>query len=284
MTDKKKNPPSLLVGFFSFSLSVASILLAIAAFKLPFLMLPAILLFILSSSLKAFRKGILAELLSFVKLAGAFALGWYFKIEAGQLLNIKGIFSSIVGFYAIFLTIFFATGKLISAALRNHQPSLPSRLLAAFAGAFEGLILGTFTFFAMTMIPGSQLAEHQPGFLKDLTGSTEKMIAPLLPKEASNAIRAVKTMSQLSKGVDPSKIDREELLTVMQPISQIPEIQKIQNDPEIQKLIAKKDFPRLLRHPTIVKLMENPDLQGKLLGLDWKRLDKALNQGESHAP
>jgi hypothetical protein len=117
-----------------------------------------------------------------------------------------------------------------------------------------------------------------------ITGSTEKIISPLIPEEAGKAVRAIKTMSRLSQGIDPEKVDRGEIIEVMKPLSSLPEIQKIQTDEQLQKLVREKDFKKLFKHPTIRKLMQNPELQNKVMNLDWARLERALNKARTANP
>ncbi|GAB4274762.1 MAG: hypothetical protein Kow0029_15320 [Candidatus Rifleibacteriota bacterium] len=265
------------MGLVSFLLTLAAMSFAAISFTKPAMMLPAIVLFVLSTSLKAYQKGIIAELMAFVRLGAAFTIAWYFKMEAAKLLNLSGILSQIAGFYAVFLLSYPLLGQLVKILMQNHEPSMASKLLGAFTGGFEGLLLGALIFCAMTIIPGSQLAEHQPLFLKELIGSTEKIVAPILPEEATKAIQAAKTMSRLSKGVDPNKVDRLELAETLKPITELPEVKAIQSDPEFQKIVAQKDLKKILNHPKVMKLMESPELQKKFLQIDWQRLERALN-------
>jgi hypothetical protein len=132
-------------------------------------------------------------------------------------------------------------------------------------------------FVALTIVPGSRLAEHQPQYLKDLTGSTEKILTPLLPDNANKAVKAMKTMSRLSKGIDPQKVDIEKMSKLMRPVAEMPEMQEVQNNPEVQQLIGEKNMRGLFKHPAVRKLIENPQLQEKIMNLDWEQLEQAID-------
>lgn len=155
---------------------------------------------------------------------------------------------------------------------------MASKLLGSFIGAFEGLLIGLMVLLAIGMVPGSSLADNPPEMLRFVSGSTEKIIAPIIPDEAGNAVRAVKTMSRMAKGIDPEKVDSQAVMEVMQPLAEMPEIMEMQNNPEVQKLIEQRDIAGLVRHPALRKIMENPELQQKMLNLDWKKLERALGQ------
>ncbi|MDN5278000.1 MAG: Colicin production protein [Clostridiales bacterium] len=284
MNATRTNTAGPMAVFVSFILTLSAASFAAYSYYQPNMMLVAIGLFVFSAAFKAYQRGMLAELLSYGRLIGAFMLGWFFKAPVGTLIGVNGIFASIAGFYLLFFCSYLLAGWFIKTILKNHEPSMPSRFLGAIAGGFEGLVISLFVFIAMTLIPGSQLASHQPEFLKMITGSTEKIISPLIPEEAGKAVRAIKTMSRLSQGIDPEKVDRGEIIEVMKPLSSLPEIQKIQTDEQLQKLVREKDFKKLFKHPTIRKLMQNPELQNKVMNLDWARLERALNKARTANP
>ncbi len=276
MSEPKKNSAGLLAGFFSFLLNLATIVLTIGSFKNPELLLPALLMFVVAGAFRAYLKGILAEFLSFARLAVAFAIAWIFKADFTPVLQIKGIFGEIAGFYSLFLLIYISSGYGISIAMKDHHPSMPSKLLASLAGAFEGMLIGLFVLLAISMVPGNRIAEDQPWLFKTISGSAENIVAPILPAKAGNAVTAVKTMGKIAKGIDPAKVDVQAVHEVMRPIAEIPEVREVQSNEEIQKLIAEKNFVRLIKHPAMQKLLENQDLQKKLMELDWKKLEKAF--------
>ncbi|MEW6712190.1 MAG: hypothetical protein AB1403_20385, partial [Candidatus Riflebacteria bacterium] len=116
MSEPKKNSAGLLAGFFSFLLNLATIGLTIGSFKNPELLLPALLMFVVAGAFRAYLKGILAEFLSFARLAVAFAIAWIFKADFAPVLQIKGIFGEIAGFYSLFLLIYLSSGYGISIA------------------------------------------------------------------------------------------------------------------------------------------------------------------------
>ncbi len=277
MNEQKNKAPGLLRGLIPFLISCAAIGMAVLSYGTPAFMFPAILLLILASAIKSWQKGIFICLLSYLRLVLAFGAGWLFKTEIGQLLNITGIFRDIAGFYATFLGLYFILGRMIKMIARSNQPAIFSKILGSIAGGFEGLVFGMLIFVALTIVPGSQLAEHQPQYLKDLTGSTEKILTPLLPDNANKAVKAMKTMSRLSKGIDPQKVDIEKMSKLMRPVAEMPEMQEVQNNPEVQQLIAEKNMRGLFKHPAVRKLIENPQLQEKIMNLDWEQLEQAID-------
>lgn len=278
MSENKKNSAGFLAGFFLILLNLATIALTAFAFKNSSLALPALALFIISGSCKAYLKGTLAELLSLARIAGAFAAAWFFRGHAAQMLPVKGLLGEIAGFYAIFFLVYLGAGQGIALALKNHEPSMASKTLGAFIGAFEGLLIGLMVMVALTMAPGSSLAENPPEILSFISGSTEKIVAPILPEQAGNAVLAMKTMSRISQGIDPEKVDAQAVMEVMQPLAEMPEVVEIQSNPEVQRLLEQRDMAGLMRHPALRKLLENPELQQKMLNLDWKKLERAMNK------
>jgi uncharacterized membrane protein required for colicin V production len=235
------------------------------------------LILTIASAIKAYQKGIIKELLAYIKLILAFVAGWFFKGQVGALLPVPGLFASIAGFYLVFLSVFLLFPLAARFITPEKEPGSLSKLFAALAGAIEGLALGMILFIALTIIPGSDLANHQPPLLKSLTSKASKALEPMLPAKAGKTIKAVKTMTRISRGgIDPKKVNREELAEVFKPLNDIPEIKQIQNDPELRKLIAEKQIKKIIKHPAIEKLARNPELQEKFLQIDWNRLEHAL--------
>ncbi|MGM0599594.1 MAG: CvpA family protein [Candidatus Rifleibacteriota bacterium] len=245
--------------------------------------IPAILMFIVASTIKAYQHGLIKELLAYIKLITAFFAGWFLKAQVGSLLPVPGLFSSIAGFYLVFLLVFLLFPLLARLITPRSEPGSISKIFAAFAGALEGLVLGLIIFIALTLIPGSDLADHQPPLLRSLTSKASQVIEPMLPAKAGKTIKAVKTMTRISKGgIDPKKVDRQELIEVFKPLSTIPEIKQIQNDPELRKLIAEKQIKKIIKHPAIQNLAKNPELQEKVLQIDWERLERALGKSSNN--
>lgn len=284
MSENKKNSAGFLAGFFLFLLNLGTIAATIFSLKHPQLALPALLLFIITGAFRAYARGTLAEMLSIGRIVCAFAAGWFLRGQLQPILPLKGILGEIGGFYGIFFLVYLVSGQGIALALKNHQPSMTSKVLGAFIGSFEGLLIGMLVMVALSMVPGSSLADNQPEIIKFIGGSTEKIVAPVLPDQARNAVRAVKTMTRLSQGIDPEKVDGKTIVEVMKPLAEMPEVVEIQNNPEIQHLIQQRDIAGLIKHPAMQKLMENPNLQQKMLDLDWKRLERALGENEIHEP
>ncbi len=284
MTQSARNSSNVLTGFLVFLVNLGTIVVTFAAYKNRDLLLIALAMFIFSSGFKAFYQGALAELLSLARLAVSFLAAWLFKAEIANLLPIKGILGEIAGFYSLFILIYLAAGQGIKHALKEHEPSRTSKIFGAGIGAFEGLLIGLFVFFAMSLVPGSSLSENPPEFISKLFGSTEKIVAPMLPEKAGNAVQAMKTMSRISRKLDPAKVDQIELAEAMRPLAEMDEITQLQSNPEIQRLLENRDFPALIRHPALKNLLENPSLQEKIMNLDWKRIEKALHSGQNQEP
>lgn len=270
-----------MAGLLSFLLNLSAVLVAVGAYFHSAVLLPSLAVFIIAGAYRAYIKGTLAELLSFLRIGLAFAIAWFFKSEASTILPIKGLYGEIASFYSLFLITYILAGQAIGLALKNHFPSKASQFLGALIGAFEGLLIGLFVFVAMSLLPESSLSRNPPDALKFISGSVEKIVAPIMPEQASNAVRAIKTMGKLSQGIDPAKVDSRTLAEVMQPIAQLPEVREVQNNPVVQQLVAQKDIPRLIQHPAVKKLFESPQLRQKMLELDWKKLERALGQKPS---
>ncbi len=265
-------------------LNLGTIAATVFSFKHSQLALPALLLFIISGSFRAYSRGTLAEILSIGRIVCAFGAGWFLRGHLTAIVPLKGILGEVAGFYGIFFLVYLGAGQGIALALKNHQPSMASKVLGAFIGGFEGLLIGMLVMVALSIAPGSSLAGNQPEIIKFISGSTEKMVAPVLPDQARNAVRAVKTMTRLSQGIDPEKVDGKVVMEVMQPLAEMPEIIEVQNNPEIQQLVQQRDIAGLIKHPALQKLMENPNLQQKMLDLDWEKLERALGQQNSQEP
>jgi uncharacterized membrane protein required for colicin V production len=284
MSDDVKTRPGFLPSLISFLIGLSAIVLAVFSYHMAVLIIPALVLLTANSAFKAWNKGIFLSLMSYVRLIFAFGLGWLFKTEAGLLFGIKGFLRDIAGFYALFFLSYFVIGRMIAVMEKKFRPGSISRFFGAIAGGFEGFIIGIFIFLAMTMIPGSDLIEHQPEFLISIAGSAKNLVSPLVPEKAKQVLEAVQTMTKLSGKINPEKIDQEKVYTIMQPIAEMPEIIEVQNNPEIQRMIATKNFSGLLKHPAMLKLLENPELQDKIINLDWKGLEKAVRPGMPESP
>lgn len=273
----KKSSTFNIVALFSFLLSISSFLLMAASYKNHVYIVPAILILTAASAIKAYQKGILQEMMAYLKLFVAFMAGWLLKAQVGSILPVPALFSGIAGFYLVFLLTYLFFPLFARLVISKSSPGPASKFLGALAGALEGGILGIIIFIALTLIPGSDLADHQPPILRSLTSKAEKVIEPMLPEKASKTIKAIKTMTRISKGgIDPKKVDRKELTEVFKPLSTIPEVKEIQSDPELRSLIEKKQIKKLIKHPAIEKLAKSPELQEKILQIDWNRLEQAL--------
>lgn len=272
---KHSDKTAWVLSFFS---GVIAIGFAIKSFTQPVLIYPALAATMFSAVIRAWRKGIVNEGLSILRLVGAFSMGWFFSEEAGKFIGLPGILGSIAGFYALFFTSFFIFGRLIWLLTdENNEPDMVSKLLGAFVGGFEGLILCWVVFFSVYSIPGSKLAEFYPDMFQKFTTPVENILRPVLPESAGNAVQTIKTAQKLAQGFDAAKVDREAVVEIMSPLTEMPEIQALQNDPEIQQIAAEKDFQKLLQNKNFRNLMESKELQERMMNLDWKKLEKAIS-------
>ncbi len=267
-----------LIRILPFFLSISSITLGVHSLSQPPYIFAAAGCMFLSCTLRAFNRGIFNEILSFLRLLGSFAIGWFFGKHAGEALGLPGILASISGFYLLFFLSFTFLGKLIAEIGKEKPLSMATKVLGAFAGAFEGIILAWVIVFSVYSLPNSKLPEYYPGLFERFSAPVENMLAPVLPEQAQSTMNAVKTAQKLIRGVDPQKVDRQALNEVIMPIAEMPEVKVLQNNSQVQQLIQNRDFKGLIQHPSVRSFLENKDVQQRLMNFDWQKLDKALNQ------
>lgn len=278
MSEQKTKAPVITVtGVLAFLIGIMGISLAVLSLRFPVLIIAGMACIILSSSLKAFNKGVGAQLFSLTRFFGSIALGYIFHAQAGAFLGLGGLGATVAGFYLIFFSVFIGLTILFSLVFKKGRPSIHAKLLGGLVGFFEGIIISWFVFISLTLIPGSKLSEYNPELIKALTGSTEKMLAPLLPTEANDAINAIKVARQLSHQLDPKKVDINKIQQTLEPISGLPQVIAIQQNPKTQAMIKERDFKGLMSSKEFQNLISSPEVQEAIKQIDWVELQKALS-------
>lgn len=272
-----KTPAITLVGVLAFLINILGISLAILSLQFPILIIPGIACITFSSSLKAFKKGVGAQLFSLSRFFVSIMLGYLFHAQAGAFLGLKGLGATVSGFYLVFFFVFILLTGAFSLMFKKSRPSIYAQLLGALMGFFEGIIISWFIFISLTLVPGSKLSEFNPELIKTLTGSTEKMLAPLLPAEANEAINAIKVARQLSHKLDPKKVDMKKIQQTLEPIAQLPQIIAIQQNPKTQTMLQERNFKGLMASKEFQDLINSPDVQEAIKQIDWVELQKALS-------
>jgi len=229
------------------------------------------------SILRAYQRGIVKESLAVLRIVGMLALAWFLAESVGKVLRLPGFLATLAGFYLTFFIGFLVSGKLISWFSSDEEPSIPEKLLGGLIGGFEGIIVAWILLLALCAMPNSKMANYYPEFFSQFTGPIDKMLAPVLPEQANNAVYMMKSAQKIAKNFDPEKVDRVALQEIFTPLVEMPEIMAIQQDESLRELVEKKDFRALLNHPTLRNLLESKEVQEKLKNMDWKRLERALS-------
>lgn len=274
MTTEKQ--PRKSSGLLFFILSCVSAFLAFKAISEPFYIFAAIALSFIASIYRAFQQGIINESMAILRIIATFALAWFLAETVGQALGLPGFFATMTGFYLTFFVTFIVTGKIIVYLRSDQQPSIVEKLLGGFVGCFEGILMAWLIVITVSTIPGSQLQKHYPGFFTQFTRPVENMLAPVLPEQAGDAVKVMKSAQRIAQNFKPEKVDRAALQEILTPIAEMPEIAELQNDQSVREMVEKKDFAALIGHPALRKLLESPELQQKIKNMDWAKLEQAL--------
>jgi len=260
-----------------FFLSCLIAIFAYLAVSSPPFIFAAIGLTFCTCIIRSYQRGIVKETLSLLRITGSIALAWFVAESVGKAMGLPGLFATISGFYLTFFIGFLVSGKLINWFSLNKEPAIAEKLLGGFIGGFEGILVAWILLLALCALPNSQMSSYYPQLFSKFTGPIDKMLAPLLPEQANNAVHMMKAAQRVAKNFNPEKVDREALQEVFTPLAEMPEIMAIQQDQSIRELVEKKDFVALLNHPTLRNLLESKDVQEKLKNMDWEKLERALS-------
>ncbi len=268
---KKLLIKSLLLMVF-IALIIASAWLAISE---PIYILATIVLTIAACIYRAYQRGIYREFFTLLRFFGSLTIGWYFSADIGKALGLPVMLATVSGFYLTFISLYILSGVLIKwLRPEKKELSVPVKILGGLLGGFEGIIVAWLLVLAVSMLPGSRLADYHEFTL--LTRPVEDMLMPIMPAEALNTVEMVRTVQRVTKNFKPEKVDRAALQEILMPLAEMPEIIALQQDESLRHLIENRDFKAVLNHPALRSFLESEELRTKMQSIDLKELERAL--------